>query len=181
MILKYPEYIYIQYKLILIMNSLGHENILPKTVTSDIKWPVASFRVYIHSKIHVFSCFSYIVFQVLPTVADIIIAVVYFLTAFDAWFALIVFVTMLLYLGEWIVSDLRVNHEWIVSEFRGKGNARNFLLIRIYLSSSKINQYLENVMLCTPATPNPFLLKSVVLAVHYHFFVLKLRTFYDVQ
>ena len=46
------------------------------------------------------SCFSYIVFNIAPTIIDIIIAVVYFLTQFNAWFALIVFITMVLYLGE---------------------------------------------------------------------------------
>lgn len=37
-------------------------------------------------------------FNILPTIADIVIAIVYFLTAFNAWFALIVFVAMFLYL-----------------------------------------------------------------------------------
>ena len=46
------------------------------------------------------SVFSYIMFNILPTIADITIAIVYFLTSFNAWFALIVFVAMALYLGE---------------------------------------------------------------------------------
>ena len=45
-------------------------------------------------------CSSYIVFNIAPTIVDIVIAVVYFLTQFNAWFAFIVFVTMVLYLGE---------------------------------------------------------------------------------
>lgn len=44
---------------------------------------------------------SYILFNIAPTIIDIIIAIVYFLAAFGPWFALIVFVTMALYLGEW--------------------------------------------------------------------------------
>nr|XP_054767869.1 ATP-binding cassette sub-family B member 6-like [Lytechinus pictus] len=40
------------------------------------------------------SLLSYIVFNILPTIADIVIAVVYFISAFNAWFGLIVFVAM---------------------------------------------------------------------------------------
>ena len=43
---------------------------------------------------------QYIVFSILPTIADIVIAVVYFLTFFNAWFALIVFITMAVYMSE---------------------------------------------------------------------------------
>lgn len=46
------------------------------------------------------SLLNYVVFQILPTIADIIIAIVYFVTAFNAWFGLIVFLTMVLYLGK---------------------------------------------------------------------------------
>ncbi|XP_043219990.1 ATP-binding cassette sub-family B member 6-like [Amphibalanus amphitrite] len=41
---------------------------------------------------------SYLVFQILPTVADIVIAISFFAGAFNFWFGLIVFVTMLLYM-----------------------------------------------------------------------------------
>ncbi|KAM6946161.1 ATP-binding cassette sub-family B member 6-like [Aplochiton taeniatus] len=41
---------------------------------------------------------SYIVFSILPTIADIIIAIVYFSSYFSVWFGLIVFLCMLLYL-----------------------------------------------------------------------------------
>ena len=43
---------------------------------------------------------SYILFNIAPTIIDIIIAIIYFLTAFGPWFALIVFVTMALYLSK---------------------------------------------------------------------------------
>ena len=45
--------------------------------------------------------FSYILFQILPTIADIVIAIVFFATYFNGWFALIVFATMTLYLGKY--------------------------------------------------------------------------------
>ncbi|CAN7951713.1 unnamed protein product, partial [Ixodes pacificus] len=46
------------------------------------------------------SLLSYILFNILPAIADIVVAVVYFTVSFNAWFGLIVFVTMVLYLGE---------------------------------------------------------------------------------
>uniref|UniRef100_A0A8C6Y9B0 ATP-binding cassette sub-family B member 6 n=1 Tax=Naja naja TaxID=35670 RepID=A0A8C6Y9B0_NAJNA len=41
---------------------------------------------------------SYIIFSILPTVADIIIAIVYFAITFSGWFGLIIFLCMSLYL-----------------------------------------------------------------------------------
>jgi len=43
---------------------------------------------------------SYVVFQILPTICDIIIAIVYFITAFDVWFGVIVFWFLAMYLCE---------------------------------------------------------------------------------
>lgn len=43
---------------------------------------------------------SYIVFSIVPTVADIVIGIVYFTSVFSAWFGLIIFVCMSLYLSE---------------------------------------------------------------------------------
>jgi len=43
---------------------------------------------------------NYIVFSIMPTIVDIIIAIFYFLVMFNGWFALIVFVTMAVYLSE---------------------------------------------------------------------------------
>ncbi|KOB75386.1 ATP-binding cassette transporter subfamily B [Operophtera brumata] len=45
---------------------------------------------------------SYILFSITPTIIDILVAVVYFITQFNAWFGLIVFSTMVLYImTEW--------------------------------------------------------------------------------
>ena len=41
---------------------------------------------------------SYILFNIVPTLVDIGIAVIYFVIAFDAWFGLIVFITMMVYI-----------------------------------------------------------------------------------
>jgi len=45
------------------------------------------------------SLLNYIIFSIMPTIVDILIAVIYFLTQFNAFFALIVFATMAVYLG----------------------------------------------------------------------------------
>lgn len=50
---------------------------------------------------------NYILFSILPTIVDIIIAVVFFISSFNGWFGLIVFTTMILY----IVSTVFVT-EW---------------------------------------------------------------------
>ncbi|AWO95759.1 putative ATP-binding cassette sub-family B member 6 mitochondrial [Scophthalmus maximus] len=44
------------------------------------------------------SLLSYIVFSIFPTIADIVISIIYFVTYFNAWFGLIVFICMALYL-----------------------------------------------------------------------------------
>lgn len=44
--------------------------------------------------------------SILPTVVDIVIAVVYFTAAFNYWFGIIVFITMASYLGKkWCIAD----------------------------------------------------------------------------
>ena len=43
---------------------------------------------------------SYILFSILPTIADIIIAIIYFVSFFSVWFGLIVLICMVLYLSE---------------------------------------------------------------------------------
>ena len=46
---------------------------------------------------------SYIFFNILPTIVDIVIAIIYLSTTFNLWFGLICFVTMALYLVATIV------------------------------------------------------------------------------
>lgn len=43
---------------------------------------------------------NYILFSITPTIVDIVVAVIYFISVFNAWFGLIVFVTMVLYIGK---------------------------------------------------------------------------------
>jgi ATP-binding cassette subfamily B (MDR/TAP) protein 6 len=43
---------------------------------------------------------NYILFSIFPTIVDILVAVGYFIAAFNGWFGLIVFTTMSLYIGK---------------------------------------------------------------------------------
>ncbi|KAG8432250.1 hypothetical protein GDO86_016768 [Hymenochirus boettgeri] len=65
------------------------------------------------------SLLSYIVFSILPTIADIVIGIIYFVSFFNAWFGLIVFVCMTLYLTLTIVIT-----EWR-TKFRREMNTRD--------------------------------------------------------
>uniref|UniRef100_A0A3P9NZK0 ATP-binding cassette sub-family B member 6 n=1 Tax=Poecilia reticulata TaxID=8081 RepID=A0A3P9NZK0_POERE len=49
------------------------------------------------------SLLSYIVFSIFPTIADIVISIIYFITNFNAWFGLIIFICMTLYLALTII------------------------------------------------------------------------------
>ena len=51
--------------------------------------------------------YSYVIFSILPTIADILIAIVYFISAFNIYFGLIVFGTMVLYLGRYCILSSR--------------------------------------------------------------------------
>lgn len=57
-----------------------------------------------------FSCSSYLLFTILPTFADIGVAVVYFIVAFNGWFGLLIFLTMALYIGKMILKN-ELNNE----------------------------------------------------------------------
>lgn len=50
------------------------------------------------------SLLNYILFSIAPTIIDILIAVVFFSITFNWYFGVIVFVTMVLYIGEYIAS-----------------------------------------------------------------------------
>lgn len=62
---------------------------------------------------------SYILFSITPTIVDIIVAIVYFISQFNAWFGLIVFSTMVLYIG--------TLHDCVIKEI----TSSTFLYIRL--------------------------------------------------
>lgn len=49
----------------------------------------------------------YVFFSIIPTIIDISVAVIFFINAFNWWFGLIVFTTMMLYIGIYIILFFR--------------------------------------------------------------------------
>ena len=47
--------------------------------------------------------FNDILFSIVPAIVDIVVAIVFFIMAFNVWFGLIVFVTMSLYMSKLIL------------------------------------------------------------------------------
>ncbi|XP_013773595.1 ATP-binding cassette sub-family B member 6, mitochondrial-like [Limulus polyphemus] len=85
------------------------------------------------------SLLSYMLFNILPTVADIIIAIIYFITAFNAWFGLIMFLTMGVYLTvtiiltEWRTKFRRdMNMLENVAQAKGVDALLNFETVKYY-------------------------------------------------
>ena len=62
----------------------------------------AMLRIVDRGTSSVSSVLNYLFFSIIPTIVDIIVGVVYFIAAFNFWYGLIVFVTMVCYIGEWI-------------------------------------------------------------------------------
>ena len=82
---------------------------------------------------------SYIIFNILPTFADIGVAIVYFVIAFDAWFGLIVFITMLFYLLATIgITEWRTKYRRDMNELQNETKAKavdsllNFETVKYY-------------------------------------------------
>ena len=60
------------------------------------------------------SLLNYLLFNIVPTIVDILIAIIYFVTAFNAWFGLIVFLTMVIYMCKYwtcvITTQVNLSH-----------------------------------------------------------------------
>lgn len=97
---------------------------------------------------------AYIVFNILPTVVDIIVAVIYFSAAFNFWFGIIVFVTMAAYLGITIaVTEWRTKYRRQMNladneqRFRGVDSLLNFETVKYYGAEDyEISRYRECVL-----------------------------------
>ncbi|VDN41733.1 unnamed protein product [Dibothriocephalus latus] len=60
----------------------------------------AMLRIVDRGTSSVSNILNYLLFNIIPTIVDIIVGIIYFITAFNFWYGLIVFITMLAYLGE---------------------------------------------------------------------------------
>ncbi|KGL77737.1 hypothetical protein N309_05890, partial [Tinamus guttatus] len=90
---------------------------------------------------------SYIVFSIVPTIADIVIGIIYFTSAFSAWFGLIIFVCMSLYLGEWRALGAGCPH-WGTGTRDNEAKSRavdsllNFETVKYYSAESyEVNRF----------------------------------------
>ncbi|XP_063595546.1 ATP-binding cassette sub-family B member 6-like [Penaeus indicus] len=97
---------------------------------------------------------QYIIFNILPTVIDIIVAVIYFTAAFNYWFGIIVFVTMATYLAITIImtewrTKYRRNMNLADNEQRARGvdSLLNFETVKYYGAEDyEVNRYKEAVL-----------------------------------
>jgi len=97
------------------------------------------------------SLLSYLVFNILPTTVDIIIAIVYFVTAFNPWFGLIMFLTMLLFLtGTIAVTEWRLKYKRLMNQednnlrSRAVDSLLNFETVKYYGAEKyEVNIYKE--------------------------------------
>lgn len=97
---------------------------------------------------------SYLVFNVLPTLADIVIGIVYFSMFFNAWFGLIVFLCMSLYLAltivvtEWRTKFRRaMNMQENATRARAVDSLLNFETVKYYNTEGyEVERYREAII-----------------------------------
>ncbi|CAF1451753.1 unnamed protein product, partial [Didymodactylos carnosus] len=95
------------------------------------------------------SLLNYILFNIVPTIADIIIAIAYFIIAFNIWFGIIVFATMLLYLILTIlITEWRTKYKREMNKLDNEMGATavdsllNFETVKYYGAEPyEVNQY----------------------------------------
>ncbi|XP_066517827.1 ATP-binding cassette sub-family B member 6 [Hoplias malabaricus] len=100
------------------------------------------------------SLLSYIVFSIFPTIADIIIAIVYFISYFNAWFGLIVFICMALYLTlTIIITEWRTKYRRDMNTHDNNAKAKavdsllNFETVKYYNAEGyEVSRYEEAIL-----------------------------------
>ncbi|CAH8498844.1 unnamed protein product [Schistosoma turkestanicum] len=110
----------------------------------SLKWHLSRktgevLRVMDRGTASISNILSYLVFNILPTVLDIIIGVVYFITAFNIWYGLLVFITMLIYL----VSTVLIT-EWRAKfrrEMNNLDNQKNTKAVDAVLNFETVKYY----------------------------------------
>ncbi|KAG5895499.1 hypothetical protein JTB14_034815 [Gonioctena quinquepunctata] len=93
---------------------------------------------------------NYIIFSILPTIIDIIVAVIYFIAAFNIWFGIIVFVTMILYImiTEWRTKyQRRMNLADNETRARSVDSLLNFETVKYYGAEQyEVDAFRETVL-----------------------------------
>ncbi|CAF1346686.1 unnamed protein product [Rotaria sordida] len=99
------------------------------------------------------SLLDYVLFSIFPTIADILIAIVYFVIQFNIWFGIIVFATMLIYLILTIViTEWRTKYKKEMNKFDNAMNATavdsllNFETVKYYGAERyEVTQYQDAI------------------------------------
>ena len=73
------------------------------------------------------SLLDYLIFNIVPTLVDVIIAITYFTTAFSAWFGLIIFLMMVIFLAITITGTAI-----LIQNFLEKRRPHNIKFIVLY-------------------------------------------------
>lgn len=97
---------------------------------------------------------NYILFSILPTIVDIIVAIVFFINAFNKWFGLIVFVTMTLYIvttimvTEWRTKfQRRMNLADNAQKAKNVDSLLNFETVKYYGAESyEVDSYRKSIL-----------------------------------
>ncbi|GAA6075234.1 ATP-binding cassette sub-family B member 6, partial [Tachysurus ichikawai] len=100
------------------------------------------------------SLLSYIVFSIIPTIADIVIAIIFFTSNFNAWFGLIIFVCMALYLTltiiitEWRTKYRReMNTQDNNTKAKAVDSLLNFETVKYYNAEDyEVNRFEEAIL-----------------------------------
>ncbi|XP_054237485.1 ATP-binding cassette sub-family B member 6 isoform X3 [Indicator indicator] len=100
------------------------------------------------------SLLSYIIFSIVPTIADIVIGIVYFTSVFSAWFGLIIFVCMSLYLTltifitEWRTKYRRdMNTRDNEAKSRAVDSLLNFETVKYYNAETyEVNRFNDAII-----------------------------------
>ncbi|XP_014205257.1 ATP-binding cassette sub-family B member 6, mitochondrial [Copidosoma floridanum] len=97
---------------------------------------------------------NYIIFSIVPTIVDILVAIVFFISAFNKWFGLIVFSTMILYIAvtigitEWRTKfQRRMNLADNAQKARSVDSLLNFETVKYYGAEAyEVNLYREAIL-----------------------------------
>jgi ATP-binding cassette subfamily B (MDR/TAP) protein 6 len=99
------------------------------------------------------SLLNYILFNIFPTIADIVIAIIYFIVKFNIWFGIIVFATMFIYLLSTIaITEWRTKYKKEMNKFDNSMGATavdsllNFETVKYYGAEGyEVEQYRDAI------------------------------------
>ncbi|BFZ02111.1 hypothetical protein BsWGS_05150 [Bradybaena similaris] len=125
----------------------------------SLRWHISKktgemLRIVDRGTASVTTLLSYILFQILPTIADIVIAIIYFVTAFSYLFGIIVFLSMAMYLAATVkATEWRTKYRRQRNRRDNEANARavdtlmNFETVKYYAATDYERDCYETAIL----------------------------------